>query len=388
MFKNKKILYAVAIIILIAILLLIWNFFVPKPISPPEIPSSTITPEGELPAEQVPKGGNGETTTTSIQTPTLTKLSDRDVFAYWLQQATGEVYYLGINGIVWAAKDNEDELESKQTLQAIQSIETIPNGQKILVAFDNPNNPSWAIFNTRDKTWHPLPQFIKNATWGSNENQLLAVTTAPGPQSLSFIDLSPASPTVKPIIKNFYLTDISLKFNSPTIAIVSEKPSITYSGRLWEINIKNGAFNEILPPQLGLYTVPTTDGTFIYTMNGDRETFILNTQSISTIKLPFPTFPNKCDLSFSTSSQDIFCFSPINISNNIILPDDYLKQGFYSIDILYRYNQKNGDTASLLLSGAPGIPIIDATEVMSFKNNIYFINRYDHSLYRLTLPEN
>ena len=362
----------------------IWTFFVPKPVSP--TPSAT-TGGGSLPTGGT-TGGASETstaTTSAVNVPTLTKISDHNVFYYWVDPQTSDVRYLGTDGEVWNAKNGGDVSESQQTVSALRSAEVYQNGQEVLVSFGDPTSPQWAVYNAVDKTWHPLPQSIENATWGANQNQLIAFTKNIDSYSLAYVDLTKNPPSFKTIMNNVYFHNAILTFSAPGTLIITERPSSSYQGSVWELNLKTLSLNMLLEPQNGLFSEPSADGSLIYeTVNGT--TSIINTSTLQPSNLPFPSLPNKCDLSANASSSSIYCFSPENLTQSVTMPDDYLMKAFYTIDILYNYQFASGNTRAVILSGAPGIPMLDATEVTSFGNNIYFVNRYDQSLYQLALP--
>ena len=381
---SKIFIYLGIVIVVGLIIYFMWIFFVPKPV-PPATPATTTG--GLLPTGGTTGGaiGSSTATTSAVSAPTLTKISDYDVFYYWIDPQTGDVEYLGTDGEVWNAKNGGDVSESQQIVSALRSAEVYQNGQEVLVSFGDPASPQWAIYNAVDKTWHSLPQSIENATWGANQNQLIAFTKNIDSYSLTYVDLTKNPPSFKTIMNNVYFHNAALTFSAPGTLIITERPSNSYQGSVWELNLKTLSLNMLLEPQNGLFAEPSADGSLIYeTVNGT--TSIINASTLQPSNLPFPSLPNKCDLSANASSSSIYCFSPENLTQNVTMPDDYLMKAFYTIDILYNYQFASGNTRAVILSGAPGIPMLDATDVTSFGNNVYFVNRYDQSLYQLTLP--
>ncbi len=382
---SKIFIYLGIVIVVGLILYFMWNLFVPKPV-PPATPATTGG--GALPTGQTTGGtgtGTSSATTSTVSSPTLTKISDHDVFYYWIDPQTSDVEYLGTDGQVWDAKNGGDVSESQQTVSALRSAEVYQNGQEVLISFGDPTSPQWAVYNAIDKTWHSLPQSIENATWGANQNQLIAFTKNIDSYSLSYVDLTKNPPSFKTIVNNVYFHNAVLTFSAPGTLIITEKPSSSYQGSVWELNLKTLSLNMLFEPQGGLFAEPSADGSLIYeTANGT--TSVINASTLQPSNLPFPSLPNKCDASANASSSSIYCFSPENLTENVTMPDDYLMKAFYTIDILYNYQFASGNTRAVILSGAPGIPMIDATDVASLGNNVYFINRYDQSLYQLTLP--
>ncbi len=389
--KIRKIfIYLVIIIVIGAAIYLVWTFFVPKPIPPAT--NQTGTTGGALPGGTTGgfAGGNGNaetsTTSTAPAVPVLSKISSRSVLGYWIDRQTGDVHYIDPTGNVWGAREKGgDVFESQQPVNAINTIDVDQNGQNVLTAFGDPRSPQWAIYSSADKTWHALPQSIVNATWGANANQLIGIVRNANAFSLSFIDLAKNPPSYKTILNNFFMSDVRFKFYAPNTLLITEKPSLYYQASVWELNLKTLALNLIFQPQSGLYAEPSSDGSMIISSAGGT-TNIVKLSTITPTPLPFQTLPNKCDSSVNASSSAVYCFYPENMPQNIVLPDDYLERAFYSIDILYHYSFGTRNTKTVILSGAPGIPLIDATDVASFGNNVYFVNRYDNALYQLALP--
>ncbi len=384
--KNRKVfIYIIVAAALLVLLYILWNVFVPQPVPPSAAP--TAVGGGSLPSGGTSgaSAGTSSPSTAAVSAPTLAKISDHDVFSYWIDPETHDVRYLGTDGEVWNAKNGSDVLESQQTMSALQSAEVYQNGQEVLVSFGDPLSPTWAIYNVLDETWHSLPQSIVNATWGANQNQLIAIVRNVNTYSLSYVDLTKNPPTYKTIVDNFYFYGASFTFSAPATLVVTEKPSAQYQGSVWELNLKTLALNMLLQPQYGLSAKANADGSLIY-VTAAGATSVINASTIQPTPLPFPSLPNKCDESANASSSSIYCFSPENITQGVTMPDDYLMKAFYSVDILYNYQFSSGNTKTVILSGTPGVPMLDATDVVSSGNSVYFINRYDRSLYQLTLP--
>lgn len=383
--RYKIFIYAGAVLVIGLILYFVWTVFVPKPTIPLNNSNTgTLPVGGSTTGATSSEGGEMSSSTTSL--PVLSKISNNDVLAYLIDPQSGDVRYIDPTGQVWLTNPGKsDTLESSQPVSAINSLDIYQNNQKILVSFGNPTAPQWAIYDVLDKTWHSLPSSVTEATWGANQNQLIGITKNVNSYSLSYIDLSKNPPAYKTILNNFYMSDINMKFSSPNTLIITEKPSALYKSSVWEINLKNNSMNMVFEPASGLYAGLSEDGSLIYSYSSGMFS-IVNSSTLVPYTLPFVSLPDKCDLSANSSSSNVYCFSPENITPQVTTPDDYLEKAFYSIDLLYNYNFANQNTKTIIISGTPGIPMIDAREVNLKNGNIYFVNRYDKSLYKLSLP--
>ncbi len=386
--KYKILIYLGVVILVGLILYVIWTAFVPKPtvpVTPTPAPSS-----GSLPVtngtSSVTTGTASQAASSTITVPILSKISSHDVFTYWVDPQTGDVRYMDNTGEVWLVNQGGKEtLDSGQTLTALNSADVYQNKQEVLVSFGDPAAPQWAIYDVLDQTWHSLPQNIVNVTWGADPNQLIGLVKNVNSYSLSYVDLTKTPATEKTILNNFYMNGVNFKFLAPSTLIITEKPSSYYSASAWELNLKNLAMNMVFQPTAGLYARTSSDGSLIFSYSGNNIT-ILNSKTLAPYNLPFQSLPGKCDSSANASSSSIYCFSPENVTPSVVMPDDYLEKAFYSIDILYNYSFNTQNTKTVIISGTPGIPMIDAENVSSYGGSVYFVNRYDNSLYKLTLP--
>lgn len=331
----------------------------------------------------------------SSSNPKIKKISDQKVFDFWIVPTTAEVYYLTPEGKILSAKDGTDPEISSQTVVALNKIETSPTNQKILAAFDDPKNPSWGIFDIIDKVWRPLPNEIINATWGANDNQLIAILKNSSDLNLATVDLIKSPPPYKTIIKDFRTKDVILKWLPPNQLIVRERPAASYAGRLWRLDLKTLDFNLIFAQENGQITKWSSDNNalaFKFSLPNRFLIFGGGTLEEGGAIAPFITLPSKCTgRSASTSTASVYCFVPQEIPNRTILPDDYLKKSFFSIDdlILAKIDlrgKKILDITNPLKNGSLGAAF-DAENPKTINNLLYFINRYDRALYQIELEK-
>ena len=102
-------------------------------------------------------------------------------------------------------------------------------------------------------------------------------------------------------------------------------------------------------------------------------------KDLPTIRLPFITLPEKCTI----GDTNLYCAAPVNITDKILLPDDYLKKKFYSDDVIYEYalDKKSIRTIFRLSQDSA----IDAINLKIIGDKLFFINRYDNYVYSIDL---
>ncbi len=336
--------------------------------------------------ERVPPPDGNSTSTPPVAN--LKKLSDRPIFDFWLVPDTGEIYYLDSNGGVFGAKEGVDLEISTQTIEALNFIQSSPNHQKILAAFDDPRAPQWGIFDLIDKVWRPLPEEIINATWAATTDELIVLAKNQGAINLSTTDITKNPPTYKTILKDFRLKDVRLTFKPPQSLFIAESPSASYAGGIWLFDLKTANLNLILAPEKGLTISWSKDLAAAFKFSSPRKFSVLNGLTLGRLApTPIVTLPQKCTAdSFSSSSLNLYCFSPQNVTQSTILPDDYFQKKIYTIDDLLQINidPTLGQTnliKELLKSNE--LNAIDGFSPRYFNKTLFFVNRRDGHLYQL-----
>ncbi|MEK7464349.1 MAG: hypothetical protein AAB617_01070 [Patescibacteria group bacterium] len=373
-----SIISGIALILIVGIYFVSRSFLTPKPVPSPEV-SGTPLPTAP--------GNNGSDTTTAPgtdgKTLALKKLSEEEVFDFGVVQASGEIFYLTPTGKVLSAKDGPDLEISGQNVNALNHIELSPRDQKFLVSFGDPKRPQWGIFDLIDKIWRPLPIEITNAAWGVDNDKLIASIKKTNEYNLSEVDLTKSPPTYKIIIRDFRMKDVELSYSGNQKLIIKERPSASYEGRAWQLDLKTGSFNLVVPPERGLIIGWARDGSTAFKFSA-LSFYTLGLNLASAIKTDFVTLPEKCDAVLEVG----FCFVPQNLTLRNVLPDDYFSKEFFSIDALIQFDVISGLSQEILRSGEGNVVALDAKNPKVFRNKIYFINRYDNNLYELDgLPE-
>ncbi len=313
----------------------------------------------------------------------LKKISDNPVFDFWINESTKEIFYLTPSGEVIGAKDGSDLEISKQTVDALNFIETGPGGRKILAAFGDPQTPKWGIFDVVDGVWRPLPADITNATWGESDEKLIVTVESGNDSNLAEADITKTPPSYRTFVRDFQLKDVRMTYLPENRVIISELPSASYAASLWQLNLKSLVFNLLVAPEKGLDASWSNDKKSVFLFGLDSGLSVLDENfrtKVPNSYLPV-TFPEKC----AVDASKIYCFVPQNIPADVSLPDDYLTKKFFSVDDLVILEIDSEEIAEIIQSDTAGVPAIDAKNPRVSGDKLYFINRYDSNLYELGL---
>jgi len=389
--SKRNIIIVSILLILIICGLLFW--YLSEPESEQGDNVSQEIPSTSLPTSQTSSSSGDEGISEAYQNlPILSqqevfpqKISDSKAFDFWVNTQTFEVYYLTLNGGVYAAKEGEDIEISSQEIQSPNALFASPSGTKALVSFGNPNSPRWGIFDVMDKVWKPLSQEIILATWGETEDELYTQTRNRGKISLNKLDISGNSFKSEILESDFFIHDSFLFFLPPESLIIAEKSSPQKTGSFWILNTKTNRVTRFAKPSQGLWIEPSTDRSYLFRYFNDSEgkpVFSILDKGFSSEKSGFFfTFPDKC-----TNLEDsIFCFTPGSASQKIPSVSEYLTHKSFTIDELFEYSFKTEKLGIPLSFPLQEFYTIDAFHPTVSENMIYFINRYDKGIYAMPL---
>lgn len=375
-----------ALVVLVAAGYFIWWLFL-------EEPGGETSQGGSLPEGT---GGNVPAATSTPRTGENARvplaISDHAAFDYWLVPETGEVFYLTPQGFVYAAKEGPDLEISRQTITALNRAEPSSDGRRLLVSFGNPSARQWAIFDTVDSVWRPLPREVMNAGWGRSPRELVASVVSGSDTNLSFIDISKTPFAYTTLVRNFQMEDVEFSLATAGSILIAERPSSLFPTRTWLFNISDRSLNLIFAPTNGLWITrasPSQETFFKFTP--DAGTSIVSDLSgrSSEILLPFFTFPDKCAM----TDQAFYCFVPKEMAQRsfLALPDGYF-QAKLRLEDIFVTGTVATSTASVIGDvsspwGSAGAETYDASHVRTEKNTAYFIDRYTDKLYRFSFGE-
>lgn len=376
-----KILIIVGLILTVTLgFYLVWSQLSSTPSTEPERGASGVDFPGSSDRPD-DKSGNVADGNPPIEEGSLKKISELEVFDFWVVPGNSEIYYLTPEGKIYAAKQGPDTDLSLQAINALNVVSPSPNREKILASFGDPQSPQWAIFDSIDRVWRPLTGGILTATWGEDSDQIIAIVENKEGRNLVKIDIGQNPPASQTLINNLVFNDINLVFQSPQNLFLTEKPAYNYEGRVWRIDLKTLLINTFIDKEAGLMVDWSADRHFRFHYSLKNKFYVVDERDGRSFPGFFTTWPSKCVNQASTT----YCFTPEEIPSQTKIPDDYLQRRFYSVDNLMALDQATGSWQSILESNVGTLPALDAYHPQYLNGSLYFVNRYDNSLYQLLL---
>lgn len=368
--KTKKILIIVsAALVLILIGLIIYVIFFKKE-------TSVTPPAGTEEFPLIEEGAGPEAkerlialTQESVLGAVLTK-ENKIFYVAWdgsIKQIAADG--TGLENIGSLPQENIGEIIMSSTGNGLVVKQVLPSGTNRFVLFDVEN-----------KSLKSLPQNLETASFDPDGKQLVMSLSEKGASRLvtaNIKDLKTQSLTTTKI------PDLVLDWQKGFVALKTKSSGLAY-GLLYTLDVKTKKIQRLLGNIYGLtakispsnkkilYSETNSDG-------GNLTLKVLNLTKQTEQNLGVFSLPEKCV--WAQDDRTLYC-NDINTEDSFVMPDDYYKRkiGLANNDIL-KINLDTGESQKVISGG------FDAVNLLLSPDNTYlfFINKIDGRLYRLTL---
>lgn len=299
--------------------------------------------------------------------------SAREVFDYWINKVSGEVYYATNDGEIFKiGVDGTEENAGSKATGDLSFIKPSADGSSIIVAFGFPQSPAFAIHNLAQRGWQALPAGTTAAAWDPKSNNRIVYIKENGLGS-SIALLSLQNQKSETILK-LNQKDLSIEWPTAETLYLTEKPSSEYPSSLWSLNLKTKTLKTVASEERGLLTRWFPNGALKFSNDGNQNNFSwIKADGQKIVDWGFTTLPSKCFL----AAAEMYCAIPQTIEPRLKLPDAYLKNAVRFNDIVNKIDLISADYLPL------NIPLaqMDADRLEVYQNKLLFINRYDNKLY-------
>lgn len=332
-------------------------------------PSSPVPPESQQAASASPVNRSHQTAIQQFATISSS--------FHWLNSKTHALYFLTPEGKVYKTfGDGRDELMSDQTLPDLHGITPSPDGVKIIASFSYPLRETFAIFDTDTNSWERLPEATVAATFDPTSARIAYAQSGSsgGIFILSFVDKKTTD------IARLGVLDGTLTWNKPDELLLTQRPSNAVPPEIWSIDVKKKTIKQIADRTSMMYQF-SSDGNyglkFAQPTLNTMQLFLTDGDGTTITKLAFTTLPSKCTF----NAQTLYCAIPREFPARAVLPDDYLKEKFFTDDSFVSYQTETGAFTIIAQLESP----VDAEELLVRGDQLLFRNRYDEKLYALPL---
>lgn len=399
------------------------------------LPATTGTgaPAGQATGGTVKPGTQGALT----KTPSLSLFSNEPALDYFID-SHGAGMIIEPDGEIAAVANKNADIISSLKIQNIINAGFSYDGTELLVNFGDANNPQTSVFDTKTKSWMPLPVGMISPQWSPTDSRIIYLqNNADGTKTLATIDTSKPKNNSSTIMV-LHIQDVSLKWLSKNKILFYDAPSVYTFGSVWALDLQKKSMTPVIAEQRGAETAwsnTTTTTGIMLTGNTSQyggQLQLVDGSGNRIQQLGFLTFPSKCLFSqfpivsgtstitlattttstvatstrISTSTKTtsstaastassiasstnpsylaLFCGVPRNQNalSSAKLPDDYEQMAFSTSDSIYRINTSNGNAESLFDDQSKNM---DVSNLKIFNNSLFFVNHYDQKIYSLGL---
>jgi hypothetical protein len=184
------------------------------------------------------------------------------------------------------------------------------------------------------------------------------------------------------------MTQVKVEWPVEGFITLTTRASSASLGYMYIVDTKTGYISKILTGSNGFSAKPSLDlKKIVYSkaINNSVKTYIYDISKGNTVETVFNTLPEKCVWS-NNRKNEAYCAVPTSFKDGIY-PDDWYKGNVSFIDQIWHINTDTGEVHMLANPLVVSDVMIDAINLKldPKENNLYFINKYDLSLWVLDL---
>lgn len=310
----------------------------------------------------------------------IKEVTQEPALAFWVNSKNNSIYYVSSTGQIMKSRDaGKADVASNQELPGFHELIPSSDGSKAIASFYYPYSTIFAVFDTAANTWERLPEGVVAADFDPSGEQIAYIKHGQRP-SLSILNLKTRqSREVLPIR---YAGGGNLVWKTTNEIYLAGEPSGELPVELWLIDIAKRAIRRVetlassnmlmLARNAPLGVSLQKSGAY-----GASLQLVYGNGNIIT-PLNFKSFPSKCVF----AGTMLYCAIPRELPTRVNLPEDYLKEKFYTADTLISYDTETGAEKNLFTDKEP---VIDAEQLTVFGNRLLFRNRYDGKIYSIKI---
>lgn len=356
------------------------------------------------PGAQVPQGQNVSVNVPISSTPAaqLSVISKNDVLGYWIpaiiatssasssvavaKQGGQPVFYVSQSGSIYKITDQGEQTVSDLKISDLQSAIVSPDGNKVILKSASASGTKFDIYDSVKNMWQPSLAGVTAAGWSPDSKKIVYLkSNGINAADLTVVDMTTSKiKTTKIMAVN--QIDFDLKWIEANRILLIPKSSADFQSQIWNIDISAKTISLLMTSNSLMVGWAKSGSVGLLFSAVTARNYALNLidgKGNITGALNFKTFPDKC---FIAGPTMIYCAIPQDstVFSRSDFPDDYVKRSVYFNDAIYRADLANNKFNLLFSSDNP---VIDAVNLAISANGLFFINRYDNKLYRLTLPQ-
>ena len=341
---------------------------------PVEVPSRTL-PVVPLPNSELDAPASSR----------LSVVSDRQILRYWFDSSDHALHIFTTTGeLLRVSQGEEERIFALGT--PTSSVTPSPRGEAIIIETGYPTKPLFSVFNLTTRKTTFLPTGTTAAAWNPSGTEVVIMWEAPAASRASVGLYRVPLKTFKPqLVLPITLFDIVLDWPQTNAVFVSTRFGGQTTGGLWRLDLQKKTMVAVLPEVSGFLTAWTVDGKYFFETDAkQRDVGLVQPATLSRLSTGLSSVPEKCA---GAAAGQFVCAAPA-LNNAPLNPLVYLQRAQHSTDTIILLSLRAGELIpSLVYDGLSEQPSVDATQLRTIGNTLYFVNRYDQKLYSLPLED-
>jgi hypothetical protein len=373
---KKFFIFSITSLIIVLIFFASYNLAFKENNSPVRDALSNISENGESKKKEA-----------TIALEKIHRLTQNPVMSPTIDESEGKLLYYdkkdSIFKMISFDKSLEKSLPDKDLPTSINQAYWSPDSQKVLLE----SNSEIFHYDRQERVVTKLKNNIDFAVWSNLNNKIIYKYFDPTGNKRS-IDMATISGGEWQMISE-------LDYRKVSIAPVPQTSLISfwnYPGALTEsslviVNPGSQEKTTLFSGRKGADYLWSPDGNKLLSSFVSENSLMLVTsdrekEEVTDLKLP--TMASKCV--WAKNNKDIFCALPSDIPADSSMPDDYLNKNVLTKDSFWKVNTKNGKKKRIVDMEDITENIDASSLLLSPKEDVlFFINRHNGSLYRITL---
>lgn len=286
---------------------------------------------------------------------------------------------VGVNedGQILSLIDNRTEVISSSSSALVTRAEFSFDGKRILLQLGPFNSPFYKVFDTDKRTWKDLP-FIISPVWSPKTHEIAYLDKKTSGNTINILNADSPAPSGK-VVLQANLEDVVLLWPKINQFIMEGRGTAYAASSVWRVDRNKKTWLPVVVERSSLSLKWNSDGDTALALTGSGrggKLSLINDRGEALRELTILTLPEKC----AFTADSLVCAVPEDRKRleTSFLPDDYLKESFFTKDSFLEIDLISGEVKSLNWSGEA-----DATNVQAEEKRVFFINRLDGKLYSI-----
>lgn len=343
----------------------------------PDVTTTTTTDPSfdTAPFGESPEVGGEVASPANSAVGSLSLLYNSELFDYWLDPSDRSVFLVVQNGkIIKAGVGGERETLFSFNPNTYKSVVPSADGMQFILLDVDAGAPRATLVSATTGEQTSLISGVTSAAWSPDQKEI-ALLVEPTPSRAGGLHIFNVNSGARRLALPLQMLDGEIFWPATDEIYIMERPSHENLSSLFVFSPARGSLKEVIGPTTGLMGEWSSNwGVF----SGSGETNLRGlTEDKGIITLPLWTLASKCTIAPGAT----ICGVPYNSFKRSQMPDSYLQRDIFTLDSIVAFGP-DGSLESLL--GGTGTEwSLDVYKPKKVGDTLYFINRYDNSLYGL-----